>query len=160
METQGQKANYSGKEFEKRLEIFLNNHGFKSVSEREYINKNEDEEKCLICNAHYYKLMKMFNFDSSKKDRTEFLLKNGTRKIRIEVKCQNKNGSVFDKWASHFESCTEAGWHNGTYFGYPENEIIFVYTGKINEENAPYLKFKAQKATEISGKKSICVIRK
>ena len=110
---QGAQANLNGKVFESMMiPIFEVSH-FEVYTEAELTKLSELPDRYIVKNASFITIYK-------ERGRTEFVIINGTRKIRVEVKYQATQGSVDEKYPYMLL--------NGIYQN-PENEIIFVVDG-------------------------------
>ncbi len=118
MATQGGMANINGGVFERMMIPLFSSAGFEVFSAGD-LNKRRVQEhiatltRYIIRNATYTTI---YGSDG----RTEFLIVDGERRIRVEAKYQAAAGSVDEKYPYMYL--------NGVY-AYPENEIIFVVDG-------------------------------
>lgn len=114
MQTQGSLANMNGKIFENMLIPIFEAHGFKVFNESEINHIDLTHiRRYVIKNASY-----MTIYDN--KGKTEFVIVDDFRRIRVEAKYQAAAGSVDEKYPYMLL--------NGIY-QYPEKEIIFVVDG-------------------------------
>ena len=115
--SQGAQANLNGKVFEDMMIPIFKNNGFEVFTEAELKKKNptflENIERYVVKNATYVTIYK-------EGGRTEFVIVDGKRRVRVEAKYQASQGSVDEKYPYMLL--------NGIY-QYPENEIIFVVDG-------------------------------
>lgn len=115
--TQGAQANLNGKVFEDMMIPIFQNNGFQVFTEAELKKKPvgfiDAIKRYVIKNATYVTIY-------NEGGRTEFVIVDGTRKVRVEAKYQASAGSVDEKYPYMLL--------NGIY-QYPENEIIFVVDG-------------------------------
>lgn len=114
--SQGAQANLNGKIFEDMCIPIFTNHGYKIFQQSE-IKKNpgiiENIEKYVIRNAEY---MSIYNH----KGKTEFVLVNADRRVRVENKYQAAAGSVDEKFVYTLLNAIEA---------YQEKETIIIIDG-------------------------------
>lgn len=114
--SQGAQANLNGKIFEDMCIPIFTNHGYKIFTQAE-INKRPEIvngiDKYVIRNAEY---MSIYNH----KGKTEFVLVNSERKVRVENKYQAAAGSVDEKFVYTLLNAIEA---------YPEKEAIIIIDG-------------------------------
>ena len=116
--TQGAQANLNGKTFEEMMIPIFKMNGFQVFTESELKKKypdlsSIDIERYVIKNAYYVTIY-------NEGGRTEFVIVDGTRRVRVEAKYQASAGSVDEKYPYMLL--------NGIY-QYPENEIVFVVDG-------------------------------
>jgi hypothetical protein len=109
--TQGAMANKNGRTVENMMIPLFEASGFKVVKHKE-INSNIGD-RYVIKNAPYTSIY-------NHKAKTEFVIVNGERRIRIESKYQSVAGSVDEKFPYMM--------YNAIYT-YPEKEVIFVIDG-------------------------------
>ena len=114
MITQGAKANLNGKAFEDMMTTLFQTHRFEVTTEAEMNRRTEPlPDRYVIKNAKYKTIYE-------EGGRTEFVIVDGERRIRVEAKFQMSQGSVDEKFPYMLL--------NGIY-AYPENEVIFVVDG-------------------------------
>ena len=118
MISQGALANKNGKVFENMMIPIFESHGFEVFAESDLKDKKKAEhvkslKRYVLKNASY---MTIYN-ESGK---TEFVIVDEPRRIRVEAKYQSAPGSVDEKYPYMLL--------NGIY-QYPESEIIFVVDG-------------------------------
>lgn len=116
--SQGAQANKNGRVFENMMIPIFKDAGFEVFTESELkkpqIQKRIAElQRYIITDAHFTTI-----YNSNGK--TEFVIVDGTRRIRVEAKYQATAGSVDEKYPYMLL--------NGIY-QYPEQEIIFVVDG-------------------------------
>lgn len=150
--TQGAQANLNGKIFEQQcLPLFIE-HGFVVYKNKDYqdiVNRNlQLPKKYVVCG---YPFISIYGH----KGKTEFVIVDGNRRIRVEDKYQAAPGSVDEKFPYMYLNAVEA---------YPENEIILVVDGEgykpearqwlINAVKNNYLNYK-EKGKDIKVMKMI-----
>ena len=115
--SQGAQANRNGKVFENMMIPIFEAAGFVVLSERELKKKTDDElremTRYIVRNASY---MTIYNSEG----KTEFVIVDASRRVRVEAKYQAAAGSVDEKYPYMLL--------NGI-LKYPESEIIFVVDG-------------------------------
>ena len=116
--TQGAQANLNGKVFENMMIPIFKANGFEIFSEAEtkkphIKSKLAVLDRYIIKNASY---LTIYNEGG----KTEFIIVDATRRVRVEAKYQAAAGSVDEKYPYMLL--------NGIY-AYPENEVIFVVDG-------------------------------
>ena len=112
--SQGAQANLNGKVFENMMIPLFQANGFKVFSQTELKKiKTSNISRYVIRNAPYTTIYEEVG-------RTEFLIVDEDRRIRVEAKYQASQGSVDEKYPYMLL--------NGIY-AYPEKEIIFVIDG-------------------------------
>lgn len=116
--TQGAQANLNGKVFEEMMIPIFTAKGFEIFKESELGKpvikaKIQTITKYIIKNASYTTIY-------GEGGRTEFVIVDGDRRVRVEAKYQASPGSVDEKYPYMLL--------NGIY-KYPEKEIIFVVDG-------------------------------
>lgn len=112
---QGSMANLSGHMFENMMIPIFELNGFKVMYEREF-NKIPPENRpssCVLRNAGYTTIY-------GHPGRTEFVIKCGARRVRVEAKYMGSAGSVDEKLPYMLLNGIER---------YPEKEVIFVLDG-------------------------------
>lgn len=115
--TQGAKANVNGTSVEDMcLFPFLQRDFCYYENKREYEQAEMEglPDRYVRRNAPYTSIY-------GSKGRTEFLVVDGERKVRIEIKTQNSKGSVDEKLPYLYLNAIEA---------YPEDEIVIVIDGE------------------------------
>lgn len=117
MATQGAMANANGKVFENMMIPMFEGSGFEVFKETQ-MNKMLEQnkftcKKYVIANAKYKTIY-------GSEGRTEFVIVDNDRRIRVEAKYQASPGSVDEKYPYMLL--------NGIY-QYPESEVIFVVDG-------------------------------
>lgn len=120
MTTQGAKANRNGKIFEEMMIPIFQNNGFLVFKETELYKKPINIQRYIIKDASYINIY-------SGKGKTEFVIVDGNRRIRIEAKYQSVSGSVDEKLPYMYLNAINQ---------YPENEVIFVVDGGGYREGA------------------------
>ena len=113
MITQGAIANKNGKVFEKMMLPIFENAGFEIFTSSQINKRTIQCERYVITNAPYKTIY-------GENGKTEFVIVDGDRRIRVEAKYQASAGSVDEKYPYMLL--------NGIY-AYPETEIIFVVDG-------------------------------
>lgn len=111
--SQGAKANQNGKIFEEMTIILFERNGFKVMSFTEWKKAGMPVNKVVVKQTPYTTIY-------NHKGKTEFVIFDGDRAIRVEDKWQQSAGSVDEKFPYMYL--------NGV-FSYPEKEIIFVIDG-------------------------------
>ena len=114
--SQGALANLSGKVFENMMIPVFNANGFQVISEKEYQahpEKYASLSRYILKNVAYTTIYEH-------EGKTEFVIVDGERRIRVEAKYQSAAGSVDEKYPYMLL--------NGIY-QYPEREVIFVVDG-------------------------------
>lgn len=113
--SQGGKANKNGKIFEQMMLPIFKEHGFLVMSETDFkkLKAKPDTGKLVLTNSQYTTIY-------GRNGRTEFVIYNDNRAIRVENKWQQAEGSVDEKYPYMYI--------NGV-FAYPEREVIFVVDG-------------------------------
>ena len=112
--TQGAQANLNGKVFESMMLSIFQENDFKVFQQSELKKVNTDDwSRYVIRNAQYTTIYEEVG-------RTEFVIVEADRRIRVEAKYQAAQGSVDEKYPYMLL--------NGIY-AYPEKEIIFVVDG-------------------------------
>lgn len=112
--SQGAQANKSGRVFENMMIPIFKDTGFEIFTETDLRTKKpEGLQRYIIKNASYTTIY-------NEGGRTEFVIVDGDRRIRVEAKYQSTQGSVDEKYPYMLL--------NGIY-QYPESEIIFVVDG-------------------------------
>ena len=117
--SQGAQANKNGKVFEQMMIPIFKNSGFEIFKETDLTKKSVKAKlaaglkKYVITNASYITIY-------ASGGRTEFVIVDDPRRIRVEAKYQTAAGSVDEKFPYMLL--------NGIY-QYPESEIIFVVDG-------------------------------
>lgn len=98
------RAEKTGATFEDKVECAIREAGF----------TDDESDKVLIRNAPYDGILsyirEQYGIKHSAKNRTEFLLKQGEYKVRVECKVQNSNGTAFQKimWSiADLQKCSE-----------------------------------------------------
>lgn len=109
--TQGAMANKNGRTVENMMIPLFEASGFKIVKPKEV--KSNIGKRYVIKNAPYRTI-----YDHPGK--TEFVIVDGERSIRIESKYQSSSGSVDEKFPYMFLNAI---------YSYPEKEVIFVVDG-------------------------------
>lgn len=114
--SQGAMANANGKVFEKMMVPVFEDNKFIVLSESDYLSnpsKYGAIDRYVLKNAKYTTIYEH-------EGKTEFVIVDGERRIRVEAKYQSAAGSVDEKYPYMLL--------NGIY-QYPEKEIIFVVDG-------------------------------
>ncbi len=116
--SQGAQANKNGRVFENMMVPIFKDAGFEVFVESELKTPTIQEkvstlQRYVIKNAAYTTIY-------NEGGKTEFVIVEGNRRIRVEAKYQSTAGSVDEKYPYMLL--------NGIY-QYPENEIIFVVDG-------------------------------
>lgn len=116
--TQGAQANKNGRVFENMMIPIFKDAGFEIFSEAELKNPKIKArvsalDRYIIKNASYITIY-------NEGGKTEFVIVDASRRIRVEAKYQSAPGSVDEKYPYMLL--------NGIY-QYPESEIIFVVDG-------------------------------
>lgn len=112
--SQGARANKNGKVFEDMMIPLFMANGFEVFSEKELKQRGNDGiKKYVIKNASYETIY-------DEKGRTEFVIVDEDRRIRVEAKYQASAGSVDEKFPYMLLNGIEK---------YPESEIVFVVDG-------------------------------
>lgn len=116
--SQGAQANKNGRVFENMMIPIFRDAGFEVFNESELAKPNVQKQisqlkRYIIKNASY---MTIYNSGG----KTEFVIVDDPRRIRVEAKYQAAPGSVDEKYPYMLL--------NGIY-QYPESEIIFVVDG-------------------------------
>ncbi len=116
--SQGAQANKNGRVFENMMIPIFKDAGFEVFTESELSKPKIKEhvanlKRYIIKNAEYITIY-------GEGGRTEFVIVDATRRIRVEAKYQSAQGSVDEKYPYMLL--------NGIY-QYPESEIIFVVDG-------------------------------
>ena len=109
--SQGAMANKNGRVVENMMIPLFEASGFQVVNHKDVSSNIGD--RYVIKNATYTSIY-------NHKAKTEFVIVNGNRRIRIESKYQSALGSVDEKFPYMFLNAISA---------YPENEVIFVVDG-------------------------------
>lgn len=115
-QSQGSKANKSGRKLEDRIEVVLRNQGFEIIRYRDWrqgMIYEKPDTKFAILDAPYKTI-----YDPTSK--IEFLLINGDREILIEAKSQKTRGSFDEKLAFVFLTALS---------NMPEREYVLVMSG-------------------------------
>lgn len=114
--SQGALANLSGRVFERMMEPVFEANGFPVLTEREFRAHPERYGglgRYILRDAVYTTIY-------GHEGRTEFVIVDGERRIRVEAKFQSAPGSVDEKFPYMML--------NGIY-RYPEDEVVFVVDG-------------------------------
>ena len=114
--SQGAQANLNGKIFEDMCVPVFKNHGYAVFKETEVDkcpNLIKGLSRYVLTNAKYTTIY-------NEGGRTEFVIYNGDRKVRVENKYQSRAGSVDEKFVYTLLNAIEA---------YPEKEVIIVIDG-------------------------------
>lgn len=116
--TQGAQANKNGRVFENMMLPIFKDAGFEIFTEGDL---SKPKVQALITKLQRY-VIKNASYTTIYKEggRTEFVIVDGIRRIRVEAKYQAAPGSVDEKYPYMLL--------NGIY-QYPEKEIIFVVDG-------------------------------
>lgn len=115
-QSQGSKANKSGRKLEDRIEVVLRDQGFEIIRYRDWrqgMIYEKPDTKFAILDAPYKTI-----YDPTSK--IEFLLIFGNREILIEAKSQNTRGSFDEKLAFVFLTALS---------NMPEREYVLVMSG-------------------------------
>lgn len=133
-ETQGAKANKSGKILEQQVTNALAIRGFETIEYKDWVLLEDEQQsgRRLICNAPYtsiYSAVGQSDGRSVRHSRSEFIIsdKQSDTFCRVECKWQAVSGSVDEKLPYLYLNAIEA-WH--------ENEIIILIDGNGWKENA------------------------
>lgn len=120
--TQGAQANLNGKIFETLFLPIFEQKGYTIISQSEAKQKTKSQlpKKVVIKQAAYTTIY-------GHPGKTEMLIINGKRRIRVENKYQRVAGSVDEKFVFTLLNAIEA---------YPEKEIIIVVDGGGYKEGA------------------------
>lgn len=105
--------NATGKSLENQVESILNTQSYTSVDYKNWVKNKSEQGKLLVKQFPYISI-----YDT--KCRTEFVLIDNGRKIRIECKWQQVSGSVDEKFPYLYWNAVEK---------WDENEIILVVDG-------------------------------
>lgn len=114
--TQGAQANLNGKIFENMMIPIFEAHGYKVLSESDAIKRPhllDGVTRYVLRNAKYTTIY-------NENGKTEFVIVNEERRIRVENKYQSAAGSVDEKFVYTLLNAIEA---------YPEKEVIIVIDG-------------------------------
>ena len=101
----------SGKIFEKQMIPIFEEAGYAVINASN--EKSSSPEKRVVKNAPYIT-------SYGTKGKTEYVIKNGKRAIRVEAKHQTSNGSVDEKFPYLWDNAVNS---------YPEKEVILVVDG-------------------------------
>jgi hypothetical protein len=105
--------NATGKSLENQVESILNNQSYVSIEHKNWIKTQEINGKLLVKHFPYTSIYET-------KCRTEFVLIDNGRKIRIECKWQQVSGSVDEKFPYLYWNAVEK---------WEENESILLVDG-------------------------------
>ena len=83
--------NATGRSLENQVELLLNNQSYETIEYKEWVKNKETDGKLLVKQFPYISI-----YES--KCRTEFVLIDNGRRIRIECKWQQVSGSVDEKF--------------------------------------------------------------
>lgn len=112
--SQGARANQNGKVFEDMMIPLFKANGFEIFTESELKKIDVTNiKRYVVKNAHYITIY-------NEKGRTEFVIVDDLRRIRVEAKYQASQGSVDEKFPYMLLNGIEQ---------YPESEVIFVVDG-------------------------------
>lgn len=119
---QGNKANRNGHILEEQLEPLFRRNGYEILPYREYLKRSSYPDKMVIKNFPFQSIYQHTG-------KTEFLLVNDQlgKKIRIECKWQQSQGSVDEKFPYMYLNCI---------YGYEETEIILIVDGEGSKPGA------------------------
>lgn len=114
--SQGAMANKNGKTFEKMMVPIFNANDFEVIAYSDFI-KNEEKYQ----NPNRYVLKNVpYTTIYGTKGKTEFVIVDGERRVRIEAKYQASAGSVDEKYPYMLLNAVTQ---------YPEQEVVFVLDG-------------------------------
>lgn len=112
--SQGARANQNGKVFEDMMIPIFKANGFEIFTESELKKIDVSNiKRYVVKNAHYITIY-------NESGRTEFVIVDDLRRIRVEAKYQASAGSVDEKFPYMLLNGIEK---------YPESEVIFVVDG-------------------------------
>lgn len=111
--SQGARANQNGKVFEEMMIPLFRANGFAVLTESELKKRGTDTDRYVVKNARYETIY-------NEHGRTEFVIRDKDRQIRVEAKFQASAGSVDEKFPYMLLNGIEK---------YPETEIVFVVDG-------------------------------
>lgn len=105
--------NATGKSLENQIELLLNNQSYATIEYKDWVKNKETDGKFLVKQFPYISIYET-------KCRTEFVLIENERRIRIECKWQQVSGSVDEKFPYLYLNAVER---------WEEKESILVVDG-------------------------------